>query len=106
MGVYRMGHTTVRISDSAREILREMSQSEGRPMQALLEEAVETLRRKRFLEEVNAAYASLRADAKAWAAVERERREWDRTLLDGLTVHEPRGRYDASPKRKPRRTRT
>jgi hypothetical protein len=75
-----MGHTTVRISDS--------------------------LRRKRFLEEVNAAYASLRGDTKAWAAVQRERKEWDRTLLDGLTVHEPRGRYDAGGKQQPRRKRT
>lgn len=75
-------------------------------MQALLEEAVETLRRKRFLEEVNAAYASLREDTKAWAAVQREREEWDRTLLDGLTIHEPRGRYDAGGKRQPRRKRT
>jgi predicted secreted protein len=96
----------VRISDSAHEILREMAQIEGRSMQALLEEAVETLRRKRFLEQVNAGYASLRTDAKAWTAVERERREWDRTLLDGLTVHEPGGRYDAGRKRRPRRKRT
>ncbi|HUG53220.1 MAG TPA: toxin-antitoxin system protein [Vicinamibacteria bacterium] len=101
-----MGHTTMRISDSAREVLRQMARVEGRTMQALLEEAIETLRRKRFLEEVNAAYASLRRDAKAWAAVERERRGWDRTLLDGLTVHEPRGGYDAGAKRRPRRKRT
>jgi len=101
-----MGHTTVRISDVARETLREMSRVEGRPMQALLEEAVETLRRKRFLEEVNAAYASLRRDAAAWAAVERERRDWDRTLLDGLTVHEPGARYGSGRKRNPRRRRT
>lgn len=100
-----MGHTTVRISHSAREVLREMSRSEGRPMQALLEEAVETLRRKRFLEEVNAAYASLRGDAKAWAAIQRERQEWDRTLLDGLAVHEPSGRYDVGGKRRARRKR-
>ena len=90
---------------SSADILREMARIEGRPMQALLEEAVETLRRKRFLEEVNAGYASLRGDAKAWAAVEGERREWDRTLHDGLTVHEPRGRYGAGPKRRPRRKR-
>jgi len=74
-------------------------------MQALLEEAIETFRRKRFLEQVNAAYASLRRDAKAWEAVERERREWDRTLLDGLALHEPRGRHDAGAKRAPRRKR-
>jgi len=101
-----MGHTTVRISNSAREILREMAQGEGRPMQALLEEAIETLRRKRFLEQVNAAYAFLRRDVKAWEAVERDRQEWDQTLLDGLAVHEPRGRYDGGAKRAPRRKRT
>jgi hypothetical protein len=100
-----MVYTTVRITASTRDILREMARIEGRPMQALLEEAVETLRRKRFLEEVNAGYASLRGDAKAWGAVEAERREWDHTLHDGLTVHEPRGRYGAGLKRRPRRKR-
>jgi hypothetical protein len=75
-------------------------------MQALLEEAVETLRRKRFLEQVNTAYASLRQDAGAWAAVEQERREWDQTLLDGLAVHESAGRYPPAAKRRPRRKRT
>jgi hypothetical protein len=103
--VYGMIYTTVRITATARDILREMARIEGRPMQALLEEAVETLRRKRFLEEVNAGYASLRDDAKAWAAVEAERREWDHALHDGLTVHEPRGRYGAGPKRRPRKRR-
>ena len=101
-----MAYTTVRITTSTRDILREMARIERRPMQALIEEAVETLRRKRLLEEVNAGYASLRDDAKALAAVEAERREWDDTLHDGLTVHEPRGRYAAGPKRQPRARRT
>lgn len=101
-----MGHTTVRISDSTREILREMARTEGRPMQALLQEAVEALRRKRFLEDVNAGYASLRGDAKAWAAFEKEQRTWDGTLLDGLTAREPRARYGAGKKRAARRKRT
>jgi hypothetical protein len=100
-----MVYTTVRITASTRDILREMARTEGRPMQALLEEAVEILRRKRFLEEVNAGYASLRDNAKAWGVVEAERREWDHTLHDGLTVHEARGRYGAGPKRRPRRKR-
>lgn len=75
-------------------------------MQALLEEAVEALRRQRFLEQVNAAYAAIRGDAKAWAAVEQERRAWDGTLLDGLSVHEPPGSYEAGGKQKTRRKRT
>jgi hypothetical protein len=83
-----MGYGTIRISDAAHGTLRELSRAEGRPMAALLDEAVETLRRQRFLEQVNVAYASLRADAGAWEAVERERRDWDTTLPDGLAVAE------------------
>lgn len=75
-------------------------------MRDLLEEAVETLRRKRFLEQANTAYASLRGDAKAWAGVEDERRSWDATLLDGLAVHEAPTRYPtAATKRTKRRKR-
>jgi hypothetical protein len=59
-------------------------------MQALLDKAIEEYRRKRFLEEVNAAYATLRQNPDAWAAVEQERAEWDATLEDGLTPAEIR----------------
>ena len=61
-------HTTVRISDAFRET---------------------------FLEQVNAAYAKLRADAKHWQAVESERAAWDVTLTDGLAMSE-RMPYSAS----------
>lgn len=75
-------------------------------MRDLLEEAVETLRRTRFLEQANAAFASLRGDAKAWAAVEDERRSWDATLLDGLAVHEAPESYETTTKGTKRRKRT
>jgi hypothetical protein len=100
-----MGYGTVRISDSAHEALRAMSAAEGRPMLALLDEAVEVLRRQRFLEQVNAAYAALRGDPAKWKAIERERREWDAALLDGLTVAEGREPYVTRPTRKARRRR-
>jgi hypothetical protein len=90
-----MGHGTTRISATAHDVLRELSKAEGKPMLALLDEAVEALRRQRFLEQVNAAYASLRADPRAWKAVEAERRAWDATLPDGLAAAEGRGRYGA-----------
>lgn len=82
-----------------------MSKAEGKPMLALLDEAVENLRRQRFLEQVNAAYATLRADADAWEAVERERRAWDATLGDGLAAAEGRTPYQANPRAKRRRAR-
>ena len=72
-------------------------------MAALLDEAVEALRRQRFLERVNAAFATLRSDQKAWDAVEAERRAWDATLADGLAVAEGRAPYKA--RTRPKRSR-
>lgn len=67
-------------------------------MLALLDEAIESLRRQRFLEQVNSAYAALRADPEAWEETLDERRAWDATLADGLVVAEPREPYGAKPK--------
>jgi hypothetical protein len=90
-----MGYGTVRISDAARGTLRELARAEGKSMLALLDEAVEALRRQRFLEQVNDAYAALRDDPRAWEGVEAERREWDVTLDDGLVAAEGRTPYKA-----------
>ena len=79
-----MGYGTVRISDATHGTLRELAHAEGTSMQALLDEAVELLRRRRFLERVNTAYAALRGNPRAWAEVEQERHQWDGALLDGL----------------------
>ena len=90
-----MSYGTTRISAAAHGILRQLAKAEGKSMLTLLDEAVEALRRQRFLEQVNAAYAILRADPRTWEAVERERRAWDATLGDGLTVAEGPGAYRA-----------
>jgi len=74
-------------------------------MATLLDEAVETLRRQRFLEQVNTAYAALRSDAREWDAIEQERREWDATLPDGLAVAEGRAPYRAASRPRRRRKR-
>jgi len=90
-----MGYGTVRISDAARGTLRDLARAEGKSMLALLDEAVEALRRRRFLEQVNVAYAALRDDPKAWEELDAERREWDATLADGLVAAEGRTPYKA-----------
>ena len=95
-----MGNGTVRISNGAHATLRELSRAEDKPMLALLDEAVEALRRQRFLEQVNAAYATLRAHPGAWEAALAERRAWDATLADGLAVAEGRARYASRPRRR------
>lgn len=79
-----MQSATVRISELSRKALRDLSEKTGEPMQAILDKAIELYRRQRFLEEVNTAYAAVRQDEKAWSEIEKERGEWDATLLDGL----------------------
>lgn len=80
-----MPSATVRISETARETLRDLAARTGESMQEILERAVEEYRRRRFLEEVNAGFAALRNDPKAWQEELAEREEWDRTLADGLS---------------------
>ena len=83
-----MPSVMMRISPQTRATLRTLAAQTGEPMQTLLDKAIEAYRRQRFLEEVNAAYASLRQDPEVWAAVEEERAEWDSTLTDGLDASE------------------
>lgn len=79
-----MASSTVRISQSAREALRELAAKSGQSMQAVLEKAIDDLRRRRFLEECNAGYAALRKNKRLWKQELEERRAWDVTLADGL----------------------
>jgi len=76
--------TTIRISPSSHEILKEESRSSGRSMQAVLDEAIEQFRRRRFISEVNASFAQVREDEKAWGEVLEEREAWDSANTDGL----------------------
>jgi hypothetical protein len=101
-----MGYGTIRISDTARGTLRELARAEGKSMLALIDEAVEALRRQRFLEQVNAAYAALRDDPRAWEEVQAERQEWDETLADGLIAAEGRAPYKARSRASKRRKRS
>ena len=78
-----MATGTVRINQKSHNILRKIASTEGKPMQAILETAIEEYRRQRFLHEANAAYAALRNDPKQWKKELAERKEWDSTLIDG-----------------------
>lgn len=78
------GSATVRISLDTRNQIRDLATHIGKSMQTVVEEAIDLYRRHCFLKEVNAAYADLRSDPKAWSEIAEERAEWDTTLLDGL----------------------
>ena len=74
----------IRISSHAKATLRELARHEGKPMQAVLDEAIEHYQRERLLDEANAAYARLKSDPKAWQEELAERKLWEGTLADGL----------------------
>jgi hypothetical protein len=79
-----MRQTTVRITETAHALLKKFARDEARPMHAVLEEALEEHRRKRFLEDVNSGYAILRRERGEWASELAERGDWDSTLSDGI----------------------
>jgi predicted transcriptional regulator len=79
-----MATLTVRIDPATHKVLQELAQQEGRSMPVILAKAIEQYRRRQFLEQVNAAYGTLRADAAAWDEELQERALWDKTLSDGL----------------------
>jgi len=74
----------IRITPRSKAVLRALAKQEGKPMQAVLDKAIEHYQRDKFLDEVNAAYATLRSDPKAWKEEQAERALWDKTLVDGL----------------------
>jgi hypothetical protein len=83
-----MSAPTVRISEAAHRLLKELADRTGQTMMDVLDRALDVYRRKVFFEQLNAGYAELRADPEAWAEVEAEREQWDATLMDGLDPEE------------------
>ncbi len=74
----------IRISPHSKAVLRTLAKQEGKPMQAVLDEASEHYQRDKFLDDVNAAFAKVRSDSKAWKEEQAERALWDKALDDGI----------------------
>lgn len=75
--------STVRVSESTRRAIKDLSEVEKVPMQTLVARAIETYRRERFLEAANKTYAALKASPEAWKEELAERALWDNSLADG-----------------------
>lgn len=80
--------STVRISERSQKLLKEFANEDKKSMSELLDNLLEQERRKRFFDELDAAYIELRSDATKWAEELAERQEWDCTLVDGLKKEE------------------
>ena len=73
----------IRISPRSQVTLRELARREGKPMQTVLDEAIEQYRRDAFFRELNESYLRLQTGREAWKDELVERQEWDTTLMDG-----------------------
>lgn len=79
-----MSSVNVRISSNSYQTLKALSKRRGVSMQSVIDQAIEDLRRRKFLEEANRAYLELKNDKNAWHEEIKERELWETTLLDGL----------------------
>ena len=78
-----MASTMIRIRPQSHQALKEMAAVTGQSLQDVLEQAIEDRRRKLYLDGVEADYAALKRDPKAWADFRKEIGVWDATNLDG-----------------------
>lgn len=75
---------TVRINPTTYSKLKDLCQQTGDAIPAVLDKAIESYRRQRFLDEAAQAYHTLKKNPKAWKEELAERKAWDATSKDGL----------------------
>ena len=75
---------TARISEPIHRTLHHLAKKQGTSIKEVLEAAIESYRRQCFLNESNAAFATLRKSPTAWREEQEERTAWNQTLNDGL----------------------
>ena len=73
---------TVRITAVDHAALTELAKSSGKPMSAILSEAIQEFQRTRLLQQTNEAYQRLKQDRDAWEEESAERRLWENALAD------------------------
>ena len=74
--------TTIRVPNRTRDRLAALATATGRPMTAVVDDALDALERRVFFEGLNARYAELRGDEAAWPEIEAERAIEEGALRD------------------------
>jgi hypothetical protein len=83
-GGLSMPGASVQLSAKGRRLVTELARECRKPAAAVIDAALESYRRERFVRKANADLVRLRRNKKAWAVYQRELSEWDGTLHDGL----------------------
>ena len=74
---------TAKISELTHVALKQLAKQTGKPMQLVLEEAVESYRRQKFFDDLDRQVLATQADPKAWDEELAERTLWEAPLADG-----------------------
>jgi len=83
-----MSERTIPISDASHQLLNKLAEETGQTTLEVINNALDAYRRELFFRQMDAGYAELRDDSKAWAEHQAERKLWDAALLDGLDPDE------------------
>lgn len=87
-----MANTThyphIRLSEASHRTLRELSAQTGESMTALLDRAIEQMRRERMFADAAIAWQAIQADPVAREELDAEYRLWDAASADGLEPEE------------------
>ena len=65
--------TTIRVSEQTRDRFARLSETTGRSMTQLIDDAADALERRLFFDQLSSRYEALRADPAAWRDIESER---------------------------------
>ena len=76
--------TTIRVSKEVYNAVKSIAQQQNEKIQDVIEQAIKDYKKKKFFDNLNLAYARLKADPKAWAEEEEEREDWDVAMKDGI----------------------
>src|SRR5262249_53452675 len=85
-----MSTPTIPVSEATYRNLQQLAEQTGQSITTVLDQA-DAYRRKVFFEQLNSAYAALKADPAVWAEIEEERRSMAGSLMDGLDPGESWG---------------
>ena len=83
-----MTASTVDISETSRDLLRDLAKKAGQTTAEVIEKALDTYRRQVFFDNLNKGYAELRSHPEAWAEFQAEQKEWEAVSMDGLDADE------------------
>ncbi|WP_372494466.1 ribbon-helix-helix protein, CopG family [Actinoallomurus purpureus] len=83
-----MGTVTVRVSTDTRDRIAELAREAGRPMSAVIDEAIRDYEHKKFFEDFNRQVAATRADPQAWADYQAETAVFEKAAGDGLEAQQ------------------